>query len=181
MPYSNEIWKDIIGFEGFYKVSNHGRILSIKRKIRKWDGERTLKGGILKPSVNLKGYAFVYLYKNGHSQMKTVHRLVADAFIPNPLLLPQINHKDEDKANNHADNLEWCSAAYNITYGNRIRKVSAALGMPIEVYDLNRGIAEKFKNYQEAADSIGVSRATICRHARTGKPTQERYIIKPIK
>lgn len=173
-----EEWKDIVGYEGLYMISSSGRVLSKERRIRKWDGTRTLKGRIIKPAINLKGYAFVQLHKNGCSEMKTVHRLVADAFIPNPEHLPQINHKDENKENNCIENLEWCSASYNVAYGTRTKKVIAALGVPVIAYCLFKGTAERYDNYQKAADAIGVSRATVCRHARTGRPTQNGFIIR---
>ena len=175
-----EEWRDIKGYEGYYMVSNFGRIFSIERKIRKWDGMRTLKGGVLKPSTNLRGYSFVYLYKDGASKMKTIHRLVAESFIPNPKHLPQINHKDEDKKNNHIGNPEWCSAHYNVTYGNRISKMVSALGFPVIAYFLESGTEKRFDNYQQAADAIGVSRATICRHAQTGRPLQKRVLIRQV-
>ena len=68
--------------------------------------------------LNLRnnGYYYVVLYKNAKRTFKTVHRLVAETFIPNPKNLPQVNHKDENKTNNYVDNLEWCNNEYNITY-----------------------------------------------------------------
>lgn len=99
-----EIWRNIEGYEGLYQVSNLGRIYSLRR-------EKILAGGI-----DTSGYIVVTLYKNGKGKTKTVHRLVAKAFIENPKELPVINHKDENKTNNHITNLEWCTIKYNINY-----------------------------------------------------------------
>lgn len=100
-----EIWKDIPGYEGIYVVSNFGRIRNL------------VSGKFIKPSQKDDGYCRVCLSKNGCGKCINIHRLVAQVFIPNPDNLPQVNHKDEDKTNNVADNLEWCDAKYNINYG----------------------------------------------------------------
>ena len=109
-----EIWKDIEGYENLYQVSNLGnvrslnfrnigRIQNLTLKIRKRDG-----------------YVCVNLYGVNGCKTFPVHRLVAKAFISNPNKLPQVNHKDENKANNNADNLEWCTQKYNIQYSTNL-------------------------------------------------------------
>ena len=98
----NETWKDIPGYEGLYQVSNLGRI---KRFLK--TSERIISGEIV------FGYVQVALYKNGKRKMKRVHQLVAEAFIQNPNGYKSINHKDWNRGNNAADNLEWCTQAYN--------------------------------------------------------------------
>lgn len=110
-----ETWKDVAGYEGLYQVSDLGRVRSLLHgKVR-----------ILKFLDNGYGYLKVELNRNG----KLVHRLVAEAFIPNPLNLPQVNHKDEDKTNNTANNLEWCTAKYNLNYGTcRVRMAAKLKG-----------------------------------------------------
>lgn len=100
-----EIFKDIEGYED-YQISNLGNVKSL----------RFGKEKILKPVKDGKKYLCVVLYKQGKHKMCKVHRLVAQAFIPNPNNLPQINHKDEDKTNNQVNNLEWCDCQYNIDY-----------------------------------------------------------------
>lgn len=105
-----EIWKDIEGYEGLYQISNLGRVWSVRKEIYR------------KPCI-VSNYYGVSLTKDGHYDTFSIHRLVAEAFIPNPLNLPQVNHIDEDKLNNRADNLEWCTAKYNCNYGGRNSKI----------------------------------------------------------
>lgn len=105
-----EVWKDIIGYEGLYQVSNLGRVKSLKHS-EEW---------FLKYRLNKKGYASVVLFKGTVSSKKQfmVHRLVADAFIPNPENKPQINHKDGNKLNNSVENLEWVTNYENCIHAH---------------------------------------------------------------
>lgn len=113
-----EYWKPVVGYEELYQVSNWGRVKSLPRN-------GTVKyARILKPGTNRYGYLYVNLCKDGKVKTFTVHRLVAEAFLPNPDNLPCINHKDECKTNNNVDNLEWCTYEYNINYGTRTERMS---------------------------------------------------------
>lgn len=113
-----EIWKDVVGYEGLYQVSNLGRIKSLpKLCINGNGGKYYTKEKILKPQNSKGNYKHVVLRKNGKSFTKAIHQIVGIAFIPNPNNLPQINHKDENPANNIVDNLEWCDGYYNHNYG----------------------------------------------------------------
>ena len=109
-----EIWKDVVGYEGLYKVSNKGNVKSLN-----WKKRGYAKNLWLKPHKN--GYWQVELAKDGVKKCFVVHRLVASAFIPNPNSYPQVNHKDENKKNNCVENLEWCNASYNAIYSLRRR------------------------------------------------------------
>lgn len=120
LPY--EIWRDIKGYENKYQVSNLGNVRSVDVIVN----NRLFNGKVI--SQRFKGnnpdsYLTVNLKLNSNSKTKFVHRLVAEAFIPNTDNLPQVNHKDECKTNNHWDNLEWCSAQYNANYGTRNDKI----------------------------------------------------------
>ena len=117
----SEIWKDVVGFEGLYKVSNKGNVFSVGRRDSRG---RKLGGRILKPTHTRNGYLKVDLHNNGKRKTKHIHRLVTEAFIPNPESLPQINHIDEVKDNNNIENLEWCDSMYNNNYGTKIERLS---------------------------------------------------------
>lgn len=109
-----ETWRDIAGYEGMYQVSNLGRVRSLDRtdkRGRKWSGK------VLAPIKTKLGYLHIHLLSDGKPETAKIHRLVAESFIPNPDNLPEINHKDENKANNVVTNLEWCDRRYNTTYG----------------------------------------------------------------
>ena len=113
-------------YEGLYKVSNFGRILSLNYR-------NTGKAELMTPSTNTKGYLKIGLSKNGETKQCLVHRLVAFTFLENPENLPEVNHKDENKTNNRVDNIEWKSHKDNINHGTRNERVSKA-----EINDPNK-------------------------------------------
>lgn len=142
-----EIWKDIKGYEGLYQISNLGRVKCLPKIIR----NRKYKEIIKSPSLAGKGYYRLILCNNGKNKAFYIHRLVAQAFIPNPNNLPQVNHKDENILNNCVDNLEWCNNKQNINYGlHNFRKyISLAVKnlkekKPNEIETINE--LEKIKN-----------------------------------
>ena len=138
-----EKMKDIKDYEGLYAITRDGNVWSYKSK------------KFLKPADNNgKGYMTICLIKNGKKKTHYIHRLVAEAFIPNPDNLPQVNHLDENKSNNCVENLEWCDAKYNINYGTRIERISK----PVYCEELNR----TFKSGKEAAKELGISNENIC-------------------
>ncbi len=112
-----EIWHDIEGYEGLYQVSNKGRVKSL------YNGSER----ILKLHDDGRGYLKAHLTKENTSKHIRVHRLVANAFIPNPENKPQVNHKDENKKNNCVENLEWITHVDNCNYGTRNERVSRKL------------------------------------------------------
>lgn len=121
-----EIWKPVVEYDGFYEVSNLGRVRSVERIVRSSRGNATKRspGKLLKQIPLKSGYLTVEFCKYGIRKKKLVHRLVADAFLDNPNGMPQVNHKDEDKSNNCVENLEWCDAKYNNNYGTKNLRVS---------------------------------------------------------
>ena len=130
----NEVWKEVAGFEGYYEVSNLGRVRSCTRTVLMKNGvPRPVKGRILKtlPYNGEGNYRGAVLSKNGKQKKYAVHRIVAEAFIPNPNGYTEINHKDEDEANNCVDNLEWCDRRYNNTYGTAKIRAAVAQGKPV--------------------------------------------------
>ena len=161
IEYLNEYWKDIKGYEGLYQVSNFGRVRSYdKLSKNRWGYKNLRKGKILKPIVGTKGYLMVFLYdSNGKSKIHRIHRLVADAFIPNPHNYPQVNHKDENKQNNFVwinedgsvdlekSNLEWCTNDYNNHYGTRKDRAKSKMkGKLINRSDMSKKIIQYDKN-----------------------------------
>ena len=120
-----EIWKDIVGYENLYQISNLGRVKSVEKYVNsclKYNPTIKRKEKMLK-QYNKSGYLQVALSKNGIKTYFLVHRLVAQAFIDNPNNFPQINHKNEIKNDNRVENLEWCDRKYNCNYGNRNSKI----------------------------------------------------------
>lgn len=106
-----EIWRAVVGYEGLYEVSNYGNILSLNYR-------NTGKARLMKPSVRSNGYLQVCLSSGNRKSSIKVHRIVAEAFISNEKGYSEINHIDECKTNNHADNLEWCSRKHNINHSH---------------------------------------------------------------
>ena len=121
-----EIWKDVVGFEGFYQVSSHGRVKSLDRHVLGKAGLLYLQRSMIKiQKLNRLGYSTLHLCINSVNKIFSVHRLVAKAFIPNPENKPQVNHIDSIRDNNHVDNLEWCTHIENIRHSwanNKNRK-----------------------------------------------------------
>lgn len=169
-----EEWRDIVGYEGLYQISNHGRVKSLGHDI--WH-----PGRILKPQLDGKGNYFqIVLHRNKDTKHFSVHRLVAEVFIPNPDNLPQVNHKDECKTNNHVENLEWCTIQYNSRYGNASRRQldsrkksgGKSAEKAVIQYDLNGNKMAEYISIIEAARKIGCSKAIIsccCNHRGRNK------------
>lgn len=145
-----------------YEVSNYGRIKSVKRKPK-----------IIK-SVSHNNY----LYCN---QLKDyVHIIIAKAFIPNPYKLSCVNHKDENKENNCVWNLEWCTIAYNNSYGNRLNKISKSLQKPIIQLTKEGVFVAEYESGVEAESKTGINRKNIsnCCLGRIGFKTAGGYVWK---
>lgn len=166
-----ENWKDVKGYEGLYQVSDCGNVKSLARDVYCQNGtfHHHMEEKILVQNLDGYGYPRVGLCKNGKSKTMKVHRLVAEAFIPNPENKPQVNHIDEVKTNNVVDNLEWCTSVYNANYGTRIQRSvqnhrSYKLGnhpnaKPVFCEELNK----KFDCITSAGKELGVNINCIVR------------------
>ena len=119
-----EEWLNIYGYPE-YQVSNYGRVKSLERKVKCKNGYRTVRERILKP-ININGYYRVQLSSDGKKKYMLVHRLVGQAFLPNPYNLPEVNHKNEIKTDNRLENLEYCDRQYNTNYGTRNERIAKA-------------------------------------------------------
>lgn len=158
-----EKWKPIDGFEGFYEVSDKGRVRSVSRTIRQSNGtERTKKSHVLAQTAHYRnGYLSVMLSKEGCKKRVSVHRLVASAFVPNDKHLPEVNHKDETKTNNSAENLEWCDRRYNNTYGTVRDRIAKTQGCAVAQMDRNGNVIATFHSQGAAARATGAAQSGI--------------------
>ena len=154
-----EEWKIIQAAFGLYEVSNRGRI------------RNTQTGHILKPSKSGRYDHIDLTITRGKRKHFSVHRLVAEAFVDNPHGFNYVNHKDEDKKNNNADNLEWCTCQYNVTYG----KGGLARYHKVTQMDLTGNVLKVWDSLQEAAESLGTCYQNISQVCRGRRKTAVGY------
>lgn len=171
-----EIWKDIPGYNGKYQVSNMGKVRAMWRN-NQYE-EKIGEPHLLKQSEHRQGYLKVYLSLDGESKGYYVHRLVAEAFIPNPDNLPQVNHKSEIKSENFVDNLEWCDGKYNSNYGTRPERHGKLVSKPIIQYDLNGNIIGEYKSAKEIEDALGYNAGYISLVCNGHRPQAYGYLWK---
>lgn len=185
-----EIWKDVVGYEGYYQVSNLARVKSLARELKSngnlkyvgdladFDKTYIKPEKILSQNKSKDGYLRCIFSKNGKPKMQRVHRLVAQAFIPNPNNMPVVNHIDEDKTNNLPGNLEWVSVAYNNVYGTRIQRLKNSEGFkrnseknckPLSQYDLNGNLIASFNSLKEAVESNNGYKKSGMSHCLVGR------------
>ena len=170
-----EQWKDIEGYDGFYQISNFGRVKSVERTIIykntnqtgiEFESFKYCPERILKTAKN-RGYQIISLEKNSKKKTYQVHRLVAEYFLPNPNNYPQVNHKDENKENNRVDNLEWCTVEYNSNYGTRNERIAEKLKdnenyyIPVLCYDLNNNFIKRYDSAAQAGRELGICESGI--------------------
>lgn len=164
-----EIYKPINGYEGMYLISNFGNIKSF-RKGKKGTGNYKRKEYAKKQRTNNKGYKMVDLYKDNKRKQLLVHRLVAEAFVfnDNPNDYKCVNHKDENKANNRADNLEWCSQKYNMNYGICPERIGRANSKKVKMLSKEYETIKSFNSIIGAERETGISNGNIsdCLHGR---------------
>lgn len=159
-----EVWKDIVGLEGRYKVSNLGNVYSVKNNL------------IMKPYKSKRGYYTVNIPKeNRKIKVCTIHRFVANAFIPNPENKREVNHIDGNKLNNRVENLEWVTPKENNNHARRTGLRKSDGDIPVIQYDLEGNFIARYKSYSEASRVTGIKRCNIGnvaskRLTRHGKP-----------
>lgn len=159
-----EVWKDVQGYEGLYKISSKGRVYGLARKM------------MLHPEKS-GGYLRITFTVDKQKKKFLVHRLVADAFIDNPNHYSQVNHIDENKENNCVENLEWCTPSYNINYGARNDKVSEK-AKPVYQMSMDGKIIALHRSVMEASKNLGMDFSTIYRCCRGGLDHAYGYIWK---
>lgn len=174
----NEEWRDVQDYEGVYQVSNYGRIKRVEHtkvyksanQSGKFMAHYRYDAMILKPCFDSGGYIQIHLCRHQKKRWTKIHRLVAEAFLPNPDNLPQVNHKDGNKENSRLDNLEWVSMSDNMQHayktGLNFGRVKAILQ-----FDLNGNFVQEFKSITEAAKAVDRNPSSIQSHLK-GKTTQ---------
>lgn len=172
---TREVWRDVVGYESLYQVSNMGRVRALDRVIERKDGRiQTLKGHMLTPCKGNGSYYNVSMCKDNVARSMRVHRLVAIAFIPNPNNYRCVNHKDGNKLNNKVSNLEWCTNRQNtqhaikhklITFDragyNSWPKESREHFSKIRKKAIVRSDGKVYKCTKEAAEDLGVTYSAV--------------------
>ncbi|HHX60343.1 MAG TPA: hypothetical protein GX707_06350 [Epulopiscium sp.] len=147
IPITKEMWKDIKGYEGLYRISNHGNILSCRQNI------------IMKQKIT-KGYRMVGFTKNKKHKSYSVHRLVAEAFIQNPKDKREVNHLDENKLNNHVSNLKWATSKENSNWGTRNERIAEFVKtnppkISKKIKQIDKDTGEIIKIYNSVSEASG--------------------------
>jgi len=162
-----ENWRPIVGFEGYYDVSNFGRVRSKDRTVTRVNKGKLFFKGELKKQFIQRGYPVVNLSKNNLDYTIRVHRLVAMSFILNPNNYPQTNHIDGIKKNNHVLNLEWCTSKHNIMHAHRIGLIKRKTGInnkhniPVVQLTNNGGYINEFYSMDYAYICSGIKAVNI--------------------
>ena len=175
-----ETWKDIKGYEGLYQVSNIGRVKSLERETFRKDGKKLpLKERILKLRPNKDGYLRVQLC-NGSGKTKNffVHRLVCEAFHENPKNKPCVNHINEDKSDNRACNLEWCTHKENNNHGTHNARAAKTKSKPVGQYTTDGKLIKIWQSTNEVERQLGFSHSYISATARGKHKLAYGYVWK---
>ena len=179
-----EVWEDIKGYEGLYQVSNMGRVKSLERTVTRKNGRRqTIQERILNPKTERNGYLRIELC-NGSGKKKSflVHRLVCEAFHENTENnKPCVNHIDENKANNTASNLEWCTYKENLNHGTRSARSAKALSKPVGQYAKDEELIKIWQSTREVQRQLGLDQSTISKVALGKRKTAYGYVWKYIE
>ena len=172
-----EIWKDIKGYEGIYQVSSKGRIKSLERDIICKNGVKQHWKEQILNNQTYHGYLYVGLC----GSHKRVHRLVAEAFIPNPENKPEVNHKDENKINNCVENLEWMTRQENNNYGTHNERVAKAHSKSVAQYTKDGELIKVWQSTREAGRQLGLGQGNISAVAQGKRKTAYGYIWKYVE
>ena len=159
-----ETWIDIKDFDGLYQISNFGRVKNSVKIMRTWEDGY--------------GYLQLHLCKDGNKKTFKVHRLVAEAFIPNPDNKPQVNHIDENKTNNRVENLEWVWAKDNINHGTRNKRVGEKLSKQVLQFSIDGTFIKEWPSLREIEKQTGFNHGSISMCCLGKRKTAYGYIWK---
>jgi len=175
-----EIWKDIKGYEGLYQVSNIGRVKSLDRTfINKIGHKQHTKERIMKLGTDKDGYLQVSLCdSSGKVKRFYVHRLVCEAFHENPKNKPCVNHIDEDKTNNIASNLEWCTYEENNNHGTHNARAAKTKSKPVGQYTPKSELIKVWQSAVEVQRQLGFDNTFISKVALGKQKTAYGYVWK---
>ncbi|HEV3223887.1 MAG TPA: NUMOD4 domain-containing protein [Puia sp.] len=185
-----EIWRDVVGLESMYLISNFSRL---KRKYKYYyggvgHGWRSLEPKIISQHIHKTGYVQAAIVINKKPWVRKIHRMVAEAFIENNLNLKQVNHIDGNKLNNNVTNLEWCNQEYNMNHASKkgllIKSQESILLMTgkkkiILQYDLNGKFIREWESITDATSVMSENAIKLCLYGQTKKPKQFVWKYKP--
>lgn len=180
----NEVWKDVVGYEGLYQVSNLGRVKMLPRKVLANKSIKNIKEHILKQTISKKGYLYVDFWVNNKVKRFAVHRLVLSAFLGNSEISLECNHKNENRSDNRLDNLEWLTHRENLNYGNRTNKQKQkmlnhpSLSLPVIQYNMVGQYIAEYKSLREAGRVLGFSFSCIKECCKGRCKSTHGYIFK---
>lgn len=175
-----EEWRDIEGYEGLYQVSSHGRVKSLPRAVDNGYNVRHIKEKMIATTISKSGYVNVTLSKDGKITRFRLHRLVATAFIQNVNGLFEVNHKDENKQNNHVANLEWCDRFYNCNHGTRNERIGKNFSKAVAQYSLDGVLLNTYPSASDAERYLGVHGGHVSSCCCGKRETAYGYIWKHI-
>lgn len=172
-----EIWKDVKGTDSNYQISNEGRVKSIDRVIQTSNNSRHYETHMLKPYLNTAGYWMVTIKINGEWKKCRVHRLLAEAWIPNPDNKPCIDHINGNRSDNRIENLRWCTYKENSNFAiahdrlveSHSNQTNEQLMKTVQQFTLEGELVAEYKSSKEAADAVGCTRNAITKACRNNE------------